>query len=68
MRQIKETKRSLKVLFPRNEKQPDIDFISSVSEHGELHMSSPSQSSSDPEEEKGDKLDPKVIFKNYIAS
>lgn len=59
------TKRSLKVLFPRKQKQPGyIDFISSESEHDELHMSSPSQSSSDSEEEKGDKLDPKVTFKN----
>lgn len=57
------TKRSLKVLFPRKQKQPDIDFISSESEHDELHMSSPNQSSYDSEEEKGDKLDQKVTFK-----
>lgn len=51
------------MLFPRKQKQPDIDFISSESEHDELHMSSPNQSSSDSEEEKGDKLDQKVTFK-----
>lgn len=68
MRQNKGTKRSLKVLFPRKKNHSDIDFISSESEHDNFHMSSPSQSSFDSEEEKGDKLDPKVTFKNYIAS
>lgn len=68
MRQNKGTKRSLKVLFPRKKNQSDIDFISSESEHDNFHMSSPSQSSFDSKEEKGDKLDPKVTFKNYIAN